>query len=147
MKTLLVFVAGLLSTFSANSQILKPVKWSYAAKKTSPTEATVFIKATIDAGWHVYAQSVPEGGPLKATFTFTPSKSFELNGDVAEPKPITKFEKFFDMNVSYFEKEVIFQQKITLNGKTTVKGEVEFMACSNQQCLPPETVAFSIPVK
>ena len=52
------------------------------------------------------------------------------------------------MNVSYFEKAVIFQQKIKLNkAATTAKGKVEFMVCNDRQCLPPEEIEFSIPVK
>ena len=52
------------------------------------------------------------------------------------------------MNVSYFGNGVTFQQKIKLNkGATTVKGKVEFMVCNDKQCLPPEEVSFSIPVK
>ena len=147
MKKFFVLATGLLMSLSASSQILKPVKWSYTAMKTSATEATVFIKATIDSGWHVYSQTVPEGGPVKASFTFTPSASFHLDGVVLEPEPVTRFEKFFDMNISYFEKEVVFQQKIKLNTKkATVKGTAEFMACSDRQCLPPQTIEFSIPV-
>ncbi|WP_276090090.1 protein-disulfide reductase DsbD domain-containing protein [Pedobacter sp. JY14-1] len=148
MKKLMLLAAGVLISFAASSQILKPVKWAYASKKTGKNEATVFIKATIDNGWHIYSQNMAEGGPVKTTFTFAPSKSFTLNGTTAEPKPVTKFEKTFDMNVSYFEKSVLFQQKIKYTGANpVVKGTVEFMVCDDQQCLPPETVEFSIPVK
>jgi len=147
MKTIFALAAGLLFSMSASSQVLKPVKWSYAAKKTSATEATVLIKATMGDGWHIYSQTIPEGGPLKTTFAFAPAKSFSLKGKVAEPKPLSKFEKVFGTNVNYFEKEVVFQQKIKLTGaETIVKGTVEFMICSDKQCLPPQTIDFSIPV-
>ena len=148
MKNLFLFVLGVFFSLSASSQILKPVKWSYAAKKTSKTEATLYIKATIDEGWHLYSQYMAEGGPVKTTFTFTPSKAYKLNGKTIEPKPIVKFEKSFDMNVSYFANAVVFQQKVKLTGATaTVKGTLEYMVCDDQQFLPPETIEFSIPVK
>jgi hypothetical protein len=52
------------------------------------------------------------------------------------------------MNVSFFEKSVIFQQKVKLKaGQATVKGTLEYMTCNDKQCLPPETIAFSIAVK
>jgi hypothetical protein len=70
------------------------------------------IRDTIDSGWYIYSQTVSDGGPIKTSFTFKPAKSFSLVGKPIEPKPITKFEKTFDMNVSYFEKTVTFQQKI-----------------------------------
>lgn len=148
MKNLFLFAAGLFLSLSASSQILKPVKWSYAAKKTSKTEATVFIKATIDEGWHLYSQNMADGGPVKTTFTFPASKAYKLVGKTIEPKPITKFEKSFEMNVSFFEKSVVFQQKVKFTATNPiVKGSLEFMVCDDQQCLPPETVEFSIPVK
>ena len=148
MKKLLLAGFALLGATQAQAQILAPVKWSYVAKKTSPTEAVVFIKATIDAGWHVYSQTVKDGGPVKTTITFAPSATYALVGKPQEPAPITRQEKAFNMQVSYFEKSVIFQQKVKLTGKgaTTVKGKLEFMACNDEKCLPPDEVAFSIPV-
>ncbi|HKG07555.1 MAG TPA: protein-disulfide reductase DsbD N-terminal domain-containing protein [Pedobacter sp.] len=148
MKNLILSALCLLFSLTASSQILKPVKWSYAAKKTAKNEATLYIKATIDNGWHIYSQNMADGGPVKTAFTFPVSKAYKLVGKTVEPKPITKFEKTFDMNVGYFEKSVIFQQKIKYTAANpTVKGSLEFMVCDDQQCLPPETVEFSIPVK
>lgn len=137
-----------LSVFAASAQIENPVKWSYGQKKISKTEAIVFIKATVEDGWHIYSQNVKDGGPVKTTVTFTPSKDYVKVGNTSEPKPITKFEKSFDMNVSYFEKQVIFQQKVKLNKPAaTIKGKVEFMVCNDSKCLPPTEVEFSVQVK
>lgn len=148
MKRLILFLAVTTLALSAHSQILKPVTWSYAAKKTSSTEAVVYIKATIDDKWHLYSQTVKDGGPIKTTFTFPASKEYTLVGKTIEPKPVTRYEETFKMNVSFFEKSVVFQQKIKLSGATaTVKGKVEFMTCDDKQCLPPEEIEFSIPVK
>ena len=147
MKTLFVFTAGLLMSLSASSQILKPVKWSYATKKISSTEAILFMKATIENGWHIYSLETPHKGPVKTTFSFSPAKSFSLEGEVAGPLPSTKYEKAFGTNISYFEKSVVFRQKIKLKtDNVTVKGTIEFMVCSDRQCLPPETIEFAIPV-
>lgn len=144
----LLFVIAVLFAAGAQAQILTPVHWQYAFKKTSPTEAVVFIKATIDQGWHVYSQTVKEGGPVKTTFTFPASKLYTLVGTTSEPTPITKFEKVFGMNVSFFENSVIFQQKVKLKAKTaTVKGKFEYMTCNDQKCLPPEDVDFSVDIK
>lgn len=148
MKNLILFTVGLLFSISASSQILKPVKWSYAAKKTSKTEATLYLKATIEDGWHLYSQNMADGGPVKTSFSFAASKAYKPVGKTIEPKAIVKFEKSFDMNVSYFEKSVIFQQKVKLIGANAiVKGTLEYMVCDDSQCLPPETVEFSVPVK
>ena len=108
----------------------------------------LFLKADIDEGWHIYSAYQPEGGPVKTTINFTSGEDFTLLGKIAEPKPVTKYEKAFEMDVKYFTKAVIFQQKIKLKDKTVViKGELEYMVCNDQKCLPPETINFSIPVK
>jgi hypothetical protein len=77
-----------------------------------------------------------------------PTENYSLIGKIVEPKPIVKFEEVFNMNVMYFEKSVVFSQRIKLKREQLVlKGKVEFMACDNKQCLPPDEVEFSIPIK
>jgi len=100
--------------WSARAQILHPVKWSYAAKMISKTEAVVFLKATIDDGWHIYSAYQQEGGPVPTAITFTPSAAYSLSGKLIEPNPQSKYEKSFKMPVSYFEDEVIFSQRLRL---------------------------------
>jgi len=144
----LVFALLLFTVLGASAQIETPVTWSYAQKKISKTEAIVYLKATIQDGWHIYSQNVKPGGPVKTTIKFNPSKEFTKVGTTTEPKPVSKFEKVFDMSVGYFEKQVIFQQKIKLNKPaTTVSGTIEFMVCDESRCLPPDEVKFSVQVK
>jgi DsbC/DsbD-like thiol-disulfide interchange protein len=148
MKNLLLGAALLLGASAAQAQILTPVKWAYAAKKTSPTEATLFLKATMDAGWHVYSQTGQKGGPVKTTITFAPANGYTLAGPPAEPMPTTKYEPAFEMPVSYFASSVIFQQKVKLTGKgpLLIKGTVKYMTCNDIKCLPPDEIAFNIPI-
>lgn len=150
MKKIGLLIAAVVMTVSAAfAQIQNPVKWSVAAKKINSKEAIVNIKATIQNGWHIYGQNVPDGGPLPTTFSFKNSKEYVLNGKVVESvKPKTKYEEVFKMNVPYFTNEVIFQQKIKLNGKQArVSGTVEYMACDKNQCLPPDEYNFQVTIK
>ncbi|WP_134091451.1 protein-disulfide reductase DsbD N-terminal domain-containing protein [Olivibacter sp. XZL3] len=149
MKKFTAFLAILIfSTLAASAQIKTPVKWAYAAKKINNNEAVLLIKATIDKGWHIYSQNLKPGGPVPTSFTFSKSSDYTPVGKTAEPKGISHFEKVFDMDVIYFENEVVFQQKIKLNKATTsVKGTVEFMVCNDKECLPPDEVDFTIPIK
>ena len=148
MKKLLILITLMVMGIGAYAQIESPVKWSYAAKKLSNTEAVVFLKATIQDGWHIYSQDVKDGGPIKTSFTFLPSKEYSLVGKTSEPAPVTKYEDAFKMNVSYFEKSVIFQQKIKLKSPnaSAVKGKLEYMTCNDRKCLPPEDLDFSVPL-
>src|SRR5471030_2902635 len=148
MKNLFFAAILLLISFGASAQIEAPVTWSYGAKKISATEAVVFLKATIQDGWHIYSLNVKDGGPIKTSFTFAHSPEYTLVGKPTEPKPVTKYESTFKMNVSYFEKEVVFQQKVKLNSPnaSVVKGKLEYMTCNDHKCLPPEDIEFSIPL-
>ncbi|MBP3943413.1 sugar transporter [Sphingobacteriaceae bacterium WQ 2009] len=147
-KFAVLFALIVLTASSSFAQIFKPVKWEVASKKTSKNEAVIFIKAVIDNGWHIYSQGVGEGGPIPTSFTFKPAKDFKLVGKTAEPKPLTKYENVFKMNVPYFDKQVVFQQKVKLvNGKAVIKGTVEYMACDKSRCLPPEEYDFAVTIK
>lgn len=135
------------SSLGAFAQLENPVSWSYAATKTSSTEATVYIKANIEDNWYMYSQNIKPGGPNKTLFTFPASKDYTLVGKTIEPKPSTKYENVFKMEVGYFKDQVVFQQKIKLKKPTVVvKGSVNFQVCDDTSCLPPTDVAFSIPV-
>jgi len=148
MKKLLLLLTLVMVSAGAFAQIEAPVKWSYAAKRISSTEAVVFLRATIDEGWHIYSLNVKDGGPIKTSFTFSSSPDYGLIGKPIEPTPISKFEPSFKMDVTFFEKTVTFQQKIKLKsaGATVVKGQLEYMTCNDKKCLPPDDVNFSIPI-
>lgn len=145
----LLIVAAIMTISAAFAQIQTPVKWQVASKKINSKEAVILIKATIQNGWHIYAQNVPEGGPISTSFTFKNSKDFTLNGKPVENvKAKSKFEDVFKMNVPYFANEVVFQQKVKLTGKqASVSGTVEFMACDKTQCLPPDEYSFTVAIK
>lgn len=148
MKRLSFIALSLLISSSVFSQILAPVKWTFTSKKISKTEAVIYLTAAIEKGWHIYSQTVPEGGPIATSFKFSPSSVYSVAGKTIEPKPITKFEKSFNMNVNYFENKVVFQQKVKIvSSQPTIKGKLEFMVCSNSKCLPPDEISFAIPVK
>lgn len=148
MKHLYILGLAILISVNGFAQIETPVKWSYAAKKISSTEAIIFVKATVNNGWHIYSINQKEGGPIKTSITFSPSKDYAVNGKLTEPAPIAKFEKVFNMDVKYFEKSVIFQQKIKLKkAQAVIKGNLEFMACNNLKCLPPEDLNFTVAIK
>jgi len=148
MKKIFALVILLAINVYAFAQIEHPVQWSYAAKKINTTEAIVFLKATIQNGWHIYSLNGKEGGPIKTSFTFAPSVAYVLKDKTIEPKPITRYENTIKMNVSSFEKEVVFQQKIKLKSQksTVIKGKLEYMACNNSKCNPPEDLDFIIPL-
>ncbi|MFM6953455.1 MAG: cytochrome c biogenesis protein CcdA [Sphingobacteriaceae bacterium] len=147
MKKLVTLLLVLL-VLQSQAQIENPVKWSYSAQKSGKNEANVQLKASIQKGWHLYSQFIEEGGPIPTSFTFSPSKEYELLGKVSEnPKAVSAFDTNFGMKIAWHENQVTLTQKIkTTSDKFTLKGVLEYMVCNNNKCLPPEEVEFSIPV-
>ena len=150
MKKLLYFLL-LFTAFitSLNGQILEPVKWSTSVEKISDSDYDLVIKATIDKGWHLYAQSIPDDGPIPTTFSFeTQDDAFQLIGKPTEETGHTDFDKVFEMNIKYFENSTTFKQRIRVltDDKIEILGTVEFMVCDDMRCLPPteEEIMFSV---
>ncbi|MDJ1503741.1 protein-disulfide reductase DsbD family protein [Xanthocytophaga agilis] len=130
------------------AQIERPVTWEFTAKATSAQEATLTFTATIKEGWHVYSQFIEDGGPVPTSFTFTPSKDYQLVGKVEEKStPIKAFDKTFNMNITWFANKAVFTQKVKLSKATKVQGSLEFMVCDDTKCLPPDQVEFAIAVE
>lgn len=138
----------LLASSPAQAQILQPVKWSFNSEEISNNELELQFIADIDAGWHVYSTEIPEGGPIPTSFNFEESGNFELVGELSTPEPIVKFDKAFEMTLEYFGERAVFTQKVKLNTDEpfVISGELEFMACDDSRCLPPDYVEFAFPV-
>lgn len=149
MKKIILAITLMLFTASAAfSQLEKPIKWAYGAKRLNANEVEIQLKATLEDGWHLYSQNLKPNGPQKTTITFKPSPEYKTVGKTTEPQGITIYDKNFKMNVTYFAKSVIFKQKLALKGNTaTVKGTIEFAVCDESKCLPPDEVNFTIAVK
>ncbi len=148
-KFFLYLLLTIVSLSTVQSQILDPVKWSTSVKKISESEYDLISKATIEGGWHLYSQVVPEGGPLPTVFTFEENNAYKTIGKVKEGKGVTELDPVFDMIITFFSNTATFTQRVQLTGDkgTTVKGEVEFMVCDDTRCLPPNYVdlIFKIP--
>ncbi|NGX82915.1 thioredoxin family protein [Aequorivita sp. KMM 9714] len=148
-KFFLYLLLTIVSISTVQSQILDPVKWSTSVKKISESEYDLISKATIEGGWHLYSQVVPEGGPLPTVFTFEENNAYKTIGKVKEGKGVTEMDPVFDMIITFFSNTATFTQRVQLTGDkgTTIKGEVEFMVCDDTRCLPPNYVdlVFKIP--
>ena len=132
--------------FSGFSYLLTiaQVDFSHYVKQTADDEITVFFSGRMADGWHIYSQN-EKNGPTPTTLTISSIKGAKLVGTLtADQKPIKKFEEVFDAEVMYFEKSVLFSQKLKLtDSKYSVAGYLEYGACNEQNCLPPTSIDFS----
>lgn len=128
----------------------EPVQWTTDVKKLDKSKYEVIIKAAVAAPWHIYSQHTPDGGPLPTKITFRKNPVVELVGFTKEEgKLVSKYEDVFDVDVKYFEADAAFRQvvKVKAGASTNISGTIEFMACNDQQCLPPATVPFQVSLK
>ncbi|MDR1718571.1 MAG: thioredoxin family protein [Dysgonamonadaceae bacterium] len=137
-------IASCLLLFCAQAfaQIIEPVSWTYELNDDSE----LLLKATIDDGWHLYDQNLPEGGPISTSFHFETVKGAELVGSVKpQSKPIVKQDDIFQMELRWFEHAVTFVQKFKLTDPAAfeITGELTFMVCNDNTCLSPTTEDFS----
>ncbi|GGD20699.1 protein-disulfide reductase DsbD family protein [Hyunsoonleella pacifica] len=141
MKCFLSLIILLVNTITY-SQIYEPVKWTTKVEKVSDTEYKLISKASIQNGWHLYSQNVPEDGPIPTTFTYNNAEaSFTLVGDTKEEEGHTVNDPVFEMEITFFEKTATFEQLIKVTRDVSpIKGFVEFMVCDDTRCLPPTEV-------
>ena len=147
MKKVIILLTFVLST-SVFSQIYDPVKWLTSVEKISDIEYNLIATATIESGWHLYSQVVPEGGPIPTTFTFIDSKHYELVNKTQEEEGHEIDDPVFEMRIKFFENKTEFKQRVkVLNDINTIDAEVEFMVCDDEKCLPPNNIdlTFKIP--
>lgn len=150
MKRLFSILMLALFTLAVQAQILTPVKWKIKLDDSGAPDKAIVFTATSDRGWHLYDMNLPEGGPVSTSFTFETLQGVEL---VGKPTPSVKatsvYDEQFSMNLRWYPGTVSFTQqiKITDAAKFKLAGELEFMACNDETCLPPERIPFAFDKK
>ena len=150
MKKIFILLCLVLFGAYAQAQIFEPVKWSFEFNDLPSAEKEIVFKAVIDKGWYVYDMNLPEGGPIPTSISFDNIQGAELiDKPVPSVTPVTKYDEQFEMTIRSYANTVSFTQKIKVTDykKFKVSGEVEFMVCNDETCLPPERVPFSFDSK
>jgi len=144
-----VLLVSLLFVFALNvnaQQKLNPAKWTFEVVKKSDNQYDIVFTANIDAPWHIYSQFVKKG-PVPTSIKIKKNALVQLKGMTKE---LGKLEKHFDKNfgteIAYFSNKVQFVQSVTLRAasKTSLSGEIEYMVCNDERCLPPTKVPFEL---
>ncbi len=119
------------------------VEWTVSYDSQSES---ISFTAKIEEGWHLYSQSIDESlGPVATSFQFEENnKNFKLIGKTMEPTPITKYDKNFEGELSYFEGSVQFIQKLKVKSSAELTGKITFMVCTEEMCLPPVDIDFNL---
>jgi thiol:disulfide interchange protein DsbD len=146
MKKIFFSLCIFFALLNMHAQIYDPVSWSFELKDFPTAEKEIWMKAVIEKGWHLYDMNLPEGGPVSTSVSFETLRGAELTGKpAASVSPAEVFDPAFNMKLRWYERTVTFVQKIKVTDFRTfsVSGNVEFMVCNDETCLPPERVPFS----
>lgn len=149
MKKHLLLIAAVSFAGIVSAQSAKMVSWNFSSKKIADKVYEVHLSASLNPGWHIYAQNVGVEGPLPTAITLTNNPLASLSGKTKEVGAvIRKKEEVWGGTVNYYEKSVDFVQQVKLRGnvKTNLAGKIEFMVCNDKECLPPSEVPFKVNV-
>ena len=134
---LLLFVAAI-SSVMAFAQPVEPVAWSSSVEQIAEGEYRIVVKANIEQGWHIYDLGPYEGGPMATAFTFEPA-DYELVGGIeAQGELVRHYDDIYEMEIGYYEGEVVFSQVVKSSGAKIVAA-VEYMACNDENCITADT--------
>ena len=142
MRFLLNIIITTLVSLSANAQMFDPVHFTSELRMRQHNEGDIIFSATIDGGWHVYSNNIPEGGPTPASFHKVTMKGMETAGALrTATAPVKVFDEMFQMEVRYFEHKVTFIQPVRFTAADySVDCYLEYGACNDEMCLPPSEV-------
>lgn len=147
-----LFLVAIVTTIASNifGQIKQPVNFTFSSVKKAGNSYQVSITASLEKGWHIYAQNTPDGGPVPTKISFAKNPFIQLVGKTAEVGKLqSTHDKNFGINVLYYSNSVVFTQNIILKKPiaTNITGEIEYMLCDDEKCLPPSKKSFSIAIK
>ncbi len=146
MKKISILFLSLFAVLVVSAQIENPVKWSYTAKKVSDKVYDVYVTATLDPQWHIYAQDAGEG-PEPTTLSFLKNPLVTVDGKTREVGQLEKqFDKNFNSTLKFYSNTVSFVQRVKTKSAvaTVLKGAVNYMVCNDRKCLPPRSVDFTV---
>ncbi len=144
MQPLALLVMALTSSLS-QAQILEPVEWSFSHERISEGQYELQLTANMDAGWYIYGTELEPGGPIPTSINFDEGEGFELLGPLRYPAAEVKYDPNFEMDIPMFADRVTFRQTVRVLSaeSVVVTGELEYMSCDDQRCLPPDFIGFS----
>ena len=144
-KSSLLFLIVVFIALWCRGQAVNPVSWIFTAKPLNDTTVAVYWTAIVAAPYHIYAQDSPEGLTLPTKIVcnrnpiLSPLGKYREEGKLEQSEVDGVMLKYYSQKVSFVQ---LFRMKPHI--KTNLSGTIEFMACTQTHCLPPQTQRFLI---
>ena len=144
-------IAAVLPGFAvpAAAQMDQAASWTVAARQVNKNVYEITATGNVKAGWHIYDLQEYPGGPNPTIF--------EVSGEGVEPigapsitsKVERTYDDLFEMEIGTCEGRVTIEQKVrTLkSGKCDVDVHIEWQACGDGMCMPPDEFDTTVQVK
>lgn len=124
------------------------VEWTSSTQHVEGDTYRIILQAKIPQGYHLYDMGPYEGGPTPTSFVFAKTEGVKFVGDVKQlSTPHRAFNPLFNMEIGTFDGEARFAQDFLLaKEQATLKVELEWMICNDENCLPPtdEEMEFNV---
>ncbi len=140
MKRILFLLLPLFLVFiNASAQEPYTSTMSLVDKGNGEVELTATFK--IDPTWHIYDINLPDGGPMPTSLSIDNLKGATKVGNfkTINSKVKKKFDDIFEMNVSYYEDQATFVQRVKVTDKAAfvLEGDLRGQVCSeiDGQCI------------
>ena len=101
-------------SITLSAQIEEPVKWESSIESIKKNIFVLTFKAQIAPKWHLYSQFSDPNGAIPTEFIFKENIGFRKIGPTQESQSLVNYDKFFEMDLTYFNNEAVFQQKILI---------------------------------
>ena len=132
---------------SLPAQDLNPVAWTFEEEMINE-ELVLTFQAAIQEGWYLYAQEIPEDGPIPTSFNFESPELEDIHLEEKSKYLIDVYDEMFGINLKKYKKDVVFTYKLDPSlYDETISGYVEFMCCNGTECLPPKQIDFTFNLK
>lgn len=120
-----------------------PVQVAIAVHQIAKDRQEVVVRIKIHPGYHIYARVSDSDPFIPMTVGFRLPQGYQLSGDLKRPA----FKSFGTSGTTIYEKEAIFRQEITGNGKGQVVCTVGFQCCDSHICMPPENNEYTAEIQ
>jgi thiol:disulfide interchange protein DsbD len=128
----LLFVFTTFHPLNGIAQLDQPVKWNHRIEKVNNETLKIILTASVEPRWHLYSMDSPEEGSLPLLINIEPNSTLAAIGSFVQiTTPKEEYDDIFEVNVKFFEKQAIFEQKFKPLTKTPFSSTIiiEGQAC------------------